>query len=324
MPLQHYIPAAFLANFSQSIRAPRRDSLISVGDKLTGKCFTTSVSKVAAIQDLYTLFSLSPNSSALHVDEIMGDYESDLITAIDDLVNDKLSAYTWARVLVPFIAGFLVRGPDFDIRFADRFKRMEKFNVSEYENLRGKSFSEDINLARIRERLSLLAPIMAARWVLLETSGITPLIINDLGYVGMKGGYIEKGEQDDLGPAFPIGPGHILAIIPQPKRKVAIEKTGRWVPTIERSKLIKDNHIGFNTLAGTYARRFIFGPNEDIVGQNLITNGDLSVNEVLEPHQLGFIYKGSEAIIGVEWNRVLEALANPPKSKGAWVRVDLT
>lgn len=322
MPLQHYIPAAFLANFSQSIQTPRRDSLISVGDKLTGKCFTTSVSKIAAVQDLYTLFSI-PDS--LHVDNWMGDYESHLISALDDLINDKLSAFTWASVLVPFIAGYLVRGPDFDVRFTDRFrKKMKGFSVFEYEDLREKPFSDDVNLARIRERLDLMAPIMAARWILLETNGSAPLIINDLGYVGMKGGYIEKGLQNDIGPAFPIGLGHLLAIIPQPRRKVAVEKTGRWVPIIERNKLIKDNHIGFNTLAGTYARRFIFGPNEDVVKQNLTKDENSLSNAIPEPNQLGFIYRGSQAAIGIEWNNVLATLAKPPKSRGAWVKVDLT
>lgn len=321
MPLQHYIPAAFLASFSASVQSPRRDSLISVGDKLTGKCFTTSVSKVAAVQDLYTLFSI-PDS--LHVDNWMGDYESHLISALDDLINDKLSAFTWASVLVPFIAGYLVRGPDFDSRFADRFrKKMGDFSVSEYETLRGRPFSDDINSARIRERLDLLAPIMAAKWILLETIGSVPLIINDLGYVGMKGGYIEKGIQNDIGPAFPIGLNHMLAIIPQPRRKVAVEKAGKWVPIIERNRLIKDNHIGFNTLAGTYARRFIFGPNEDMVKQNLIKDENSLSNAISEPHQLGFVYRGSEAVVGIEWNRVLDTLEKPPKSRGAWVRVDL-
>ena len=322
MPLQHYIPAAFLANFSASIKSPRRESFISVGDKLTGKCFTTSVSKVAAVQDLYTLFSIH---DSLHVDNWMGDYESHLVSALDDLINDNLSALTWASVLVPFIAGFLVRGPDFDSRFTDRFrKKMGEFFVSEYETLRGKPFSDNINLARIRERIDLLAPIMAAKWILLETNSSAPLIINDLGYIGMKGGYIEKGLLTDIGPVFPIGTSHLLAIIPQPRRKVAVEKSGRWFPIIERNKLIKDNHIGFNTLAGTYARRFIFGPNEDVVNQNLIKDEESLSNAIPEPNQLGFIYRGSQAAIGIEWNNVLDTLAKPPKSRGTWVRVDLT
>lgn len=189
MPLQHYIPAAFLANFSQSIRTPRRNSLISVGDKLTGKCFTTTVSKVAAVQDLYTLFS-DPDSQ--HVDKWMGDYESDLISALNDLLNDNLSAFTWAGVLVPFIAGYLVRGPDFDSRFTKRFERFKDFGFTTYEDLVGPTFSDNTNLARIRERMSLLAPVMAAKWILLETHGSTPLLINDLGYVVMKGGDVGK------------------------------------------------------------------------------------------------------------------------------------
>ncbi len=99
---------------------------------------------------------------------------------------------------------------------------------------------------------------------------------------------------------YPIGLGHLLAIIPQPRRKVAVEKAGRWVPIIERNKLIKDNHIGFNTLGVTYARRFVFRPNEDVVKQNLIKDENSFSNAIPEPNQLGFIYRGSQAAIGIE------------------------
>jgi len=324
MPLQHYIPATFLANFSKSILTPRRDSLISVGDRRTGKCFTAAISKVAAIQDLYTLFSFPPALSALHVDQAMGEYESDLDRAINELIHDKLSAFTWAKVLVPFVAGFLVRGPDFDIRFKNRLERMEGFSVSEFEDLLNRPFSDNINLARVRERTDLLAPIMAAKWMLLETTGNDPLIINDLGYVGMKGGYVEVGVQQDIGPTFPLGLGHMLAVIPQARRKVAVERKGEWVPLIERNKLIRDNHIGFNTLAGRYARRFIFGPDEETVHRYLIAEANPPSEPIPEPSQMGFVHRASESVIGMEWYRVLDTLANPPKSRGAWVRVDLT
>lgn len=86
--------------------------------------------------------------------------------------------------------------------------------------------------------------------------------------------------------------------------------------------MIADNHIEFNALIGTYAYRFIFGPNEDIIRQNLVREKP-SRSHAAEPTQLGFIYRGSEAAIGIEWNNVLDTLAKPPKSRGAWVKVDL-
>ena len=323
MPLQHYIPATFLANFSKSILVLRRDSLISVGDGRTGKCFTTRISKVAAVQDLYTLYSYSSALSELYVDKAMGDYENDLSVAIDELINDRLSAFTWARVLVPFVAGFLVRGPDFDLRFTKRFEGMDGFSVSAYEDLVEKPFSDNVNFARLRERMSLLAPVMAAKWLLLETTGNDPLIINDLGYVGMRGRDMGKRLLSDVGLAFPLGLGYILSVIPQTRRKVAVEKKGVWVPVIERSKLTRDNHIQFNELAGQYASRFIFGPDEDTVRRYLIVSENPPSEPIPEPSEWGFPYIRAEAVIGMEWYRVLDTLAKPPKSRGAWVRVDV-
>jgi hypothetical protein len=323
MPLQHYIPATFLANFSKSILTPRRDSLISVGDKRTGKTFTSAIAKVAAVQNLYTLFSFPPVISALHVDEVMGDYEGDLHTAIEALLNDRLSAFTWAKILVPFIAGFLVRGPDFDDRFSYRFSALKGFSVEEIEEATRRPFSDNVNLARVRERTSLLVPVMAAKWIILETNGNIPLIVNDLGYVGMMGG-IFGGTPTDFGLAFPLGLGHLIAIVPQPKRRIAIEKRGGWLPLIERQKLILDNHRQFNILAGQYARRFIFGSDEDAVREYLIVEEKPPSDQIPEPTQMGFFYRRNESVIGGEYYSYLDKLAQPPKSRGAWVTVDLT
>lgn len=319
MPLQHYIPAAFLANFSSSPSSPRRNSLISIGDKSTENCFTTSVSKVAAVQNLYKLFSLPPN----FIDDAMGDYESDLIFTLNKLVNNELSAYLWAKVLVPFIAGFLVRGPDFNDRFKKRVENLKDFNIDEYEDITKKPFSDDINMGRYLERMKLIPSVMASKWILLETEGRESLIINDIGYIMMKGGYLSNGQYNDIGPAFPINQNHLLAIIPQKKRKVAVEKNGEWIPVIEKRKLILDNHTKFNELSAKYARRFIFGANEDTVSRYLAGAGKPIVESFPEPTHLGFQYSSSKSIIGHEWYKTIELLSKEPKSRGAWFVIDL-
>ena len=56
MPLHHYLPATYLASFSNdTLTLPRRHRKISIGDKNDGRIFSTSVANVAAINNLYTL-----------------------------------------------------------------------------------------------------------------------------------------------------------------------------------------------------------------------------------------------------------------------------
>ena len=55
MPLDHYLPATFLASFSMDIKDPRRDSVIAAIDKSSGKLIEAKASKLARIKNLYSL-----------------------------------------------------------------------------------------------------------------------------------------------------------------------------------------------------------------------------------------------------------------------------
>jgi hypothetical protein len=54
------------------------------------------------------------------VDEIWSRYETDLAAAIDKSIDRSLEANEWARILVAFIVGLLVRHPEFNLRFNNR------------------------------------------------------------------------------------------------------------------------------------------------------------------------------------------------------------
>jgi hypothetical protein len=118
MSRQHYIPATYLASFSSQNTAPRRKRIIAQGDRKTGQVIETSAENVAYVKDLYTL--VGPDADPKMVDEIWSRYETDLAEAIDKLIDRSLEANEWARILVPFIVGLLVRHPEFNLRFTNR------------------------------------------------------------------------------------------------------------------------------------------------------------------------------------------------------------
>src|SRR5215216_2527137 len=138
MTLHHYLPAAFLARFSaDSQTEPARNRLLIVGDKKNQKLFKSPASKVGCIQNLYTLVNNS--SSPDEIDNTWAEYERNLPIAIENLINRNIDTESWIRVLVPFVACMLVRGPDFIEKFDQRFppnrpEMMRKFLSNDNAN----------------------------------------------------------------------------------------------------------------------------------------------------------------------------------------------
>jgi hypothetical protein len=96
------------------------------------------------------------------VDEIWKEYERGLSNAIGELIAGRVDARTWARILIPFVACMLVRGPD----FADRFER--RMAALEIDDIDGVHTADNVNMARLFELQRLLGPVAAAKWVVLE------------------------------------------------------------------------------------------------------------------------------------------------------------
>ena len=94
------------------------------------------------------------------MDSVWGGYESRFAVALDGLISGSLDAAIWLRVLVPFVAGVLVRGPDFNHRFT---RRTQGFQFTPDK--------DNINSVRLLELQRLLAPVLAARWQVFKTNG---------------------------------------------------------------------------------------------------------------------------------------------------------
>jgi hypothetical protein len=313
MPLQHYLPATYLANFSNSVRNPRRDSLIAVGDKRTGRCFTTAVSQVAAIKDFYALFAGAPELLGAAYDDSFAAYEGGLDAAISGLANNTLPAATWANVLVPFVADLMVRPPDFNERFGRRIESLELG-----EDLTTRAISRtNLGGARWFERHWLLAQVAVADWKVLEVVGERLLIINDVGYAPTYSKF-----QREIGIAIPLNTQFILIVNPKLRRRVVVEHRGEWRPTIQRSRLYPNDHLEHNRVMAKYAQRFVFAEDEQTVRTYLFI--EENPPRTPEPTDLGFQGGTLARAHEMDYFRLITALATPPKARGAWVSMDLS
>jgi hypothetical protein len=207
----------------------------------------------------------------------------------------------------------LVRGPDFNDRYQRRVPSDAPSKILEIVN---SPFSDHVNMGRAIENSRLLASIAVAQWRLFEIKGDNVLITNDLGYAGMMGVLVRE-----TGIAIPLGQGHILAIVPKARRIVAVERHGRWTPSIDRHRLPINNHIALNKILAGGAQRFIFGEDESIVGQYLFR--EEIPPRVPEPIEYGFVVGKNALTNNLKWQELVLKLSEPPRSRGATIRMDL-
>ena len=292
MPLDHYLPATFLASFSLDIKKPRRKSFISAIDQLTGKEIFAPASKLARIKNLYGINTNSEQGQRL-VDAVWIDYEAKLASAIDDLIYGSITSEKWLRTLVPFVACLFIRGPDFNIRFDQRIRE-----ISSIEQPKGYT-----NSARIFELQRLLGPVLASDWIVAKAVGEGLLITNDLGYAPFI-----HGPTGQIGVSIPIGHKHILQLIPKRSRRILVLNSGVWIPKIKYASLISKNHIGLNESIAQIAQRYIFGP--DLASLRKYFIPPYQPLSAPEPEYFGFISGPLAVVHEFTWHRLVSFLEN--------------
>ena len=298
---QHYLPASFLGNFSKQEHGSRRKRMIVVGDKRGKRCFRAAAGKVAAEKDFYTV---QGQNDPVFLERIWAGYENRLARAIEELVEESIDALTWAGVLVPFVSSLLVRGPDFGERFEARLKSVlpEGMEVPK----------DNTNLARSLELQRLLAPILAAQWIVAEAQGAGSLITNDMAFAGFR-----APQTGEVGLAVPLSRRHVLQLVPTRKRVVATAKGGRWLPEIEYRRLSPGNHLQFNAVMAIWARRFIFGPDEATVSTYLHKSGTTAA-PVPDPGTLGSPGGRLARVHEFTWHHLISVLTKSPDDANAW------
>lgn len=301
MPLHHYLPAAYLAEFSiDETTFPRRNRILSVGNKENSAIFQAPAKKVAAKNNLYTVSNVGENEDI--IDDIWSDYENKLNRSIDQLINQEINGSNWGRVLIPFVAAMLVRTPDFNRRFVDRLKRLG-INPGEITK-------ENINLARTIDLQRLLGPVSAATWTIQKTKGGDPLITNDLGYSLC----IEKPFKG-IGFAIPLNKTHILTITPEMENKIGYVDGNVWKPNIQYIDLPTDAHERFNHLMGSTAVQFIFGAEDEIIQKYLTRDRHPFLDS---PFEVGLLPGKYARAFEFTWHRLIPALERNPNDGGSW------
>ncbi len=302
MPRHHFLPASYLALFSNDkVTLPSRERRLVVGDRNKGNIFSSAAANIGCINNLYTLQNNENNSQI--VDQIWFEYEKELPTAVEQLIQATISAETWTRILIPFVACLFLRGPDFNNRFSRRLNALglehNDYSVS----------PDNINNARLIELQRLLAPVTAAKWAVLRFKKNNTLITNDLGYA-----VFLNPSTKDFGAVIPLGLNHALTISPQTKRTILRIKNGKWIPQIEYYENI-DDFVGFNTAIASTAQRFIYGADDATVKQYLSAK---TPPPPLEPIQLGFVDGHLARAYEFTWHRLVGVLKLPPTDRKTW------
>lgn len=302
MPYHHYLPATFLAAFAVEGNKPRRERKIFIGDKSNYRCFVSSVGNVAGENNLYLVPS---SNSPTMIENTWSKYETQLPIAIQKLIDGTVNAVQWARIMVPFVASLFVRTRNFDTRFENRLRAIG------FEDTYFERHPDNTNTARLMELQRLLAPVLAAKWIVLRKVGKTPLITNDVGYAPFRHMSIT-----DAGFAIPLDKDHILVVIPKRERDIIEVREGDWFPLIEYAELSSNNHFGLNKALVSNAQRFVFGSDEALIRRLLQEESRLS--SVVEPAELGFIAGTLAMVHEFTWHRLVSTLSKNPGDESAW------
>lgn len=238
MPQSHYLPAAYLGGLSTE-RGPRRDRRVWVLRRGASGPTLSRASKILRVRDLY---SAEP-SPGIDLERHWQGYEDVLPAAIASLTSGgPLDALTWLHVLVPWVTGTLLRGPEFERRFRGRLVGLEEW-VEPWT----------INGGRLIEFQRLLAPVLTAHWVVLHSPDVE-LITSDIGWV-----HASVAASDSIGVGVVLGPRHILMLAPEKSRPVALWHEDRWLALFERGTVGAEEATALNRLQAGRAERLIVG-----------------------------------------------------------------
>lgn len=293
---QHFIPAAFLGRFSAETTFPVRTRRIYQLRRGWRDARTARGQDIGHGPNFYEIDH--GNGATFDVDWVWTRYESRLVPALDQMQRwETPSLDTWLRVLVPFVAGLLVRGPSFGRRFRSRVGPLD-----EYPDL-AVSVENSTNMARLFEMERLLAPLVCSRWVVMHLADLKGAVTSELGYAGTF-----NPEKQEVGLAVPLDPMTVLAIYPQPSGPVA-HWTGEWEPVIEHAYLSPPADVGqLRETMAAYADEFLVGRSADAL-EGL---GPALASHVHHEGEMEGIFFTSRAH-RFEWHRLLGAVRFAPE-----------
>ncbi len=167
--------------------------------------------------------------------------------------------------------------------------------------------------ARVLEMQRLLAPILAAHWIVCSVKGEGDLITNDAGFVGFQASQIGA-----YGIAIPLGRHHVLQLFPSMDRKIAVACEGKWQPVITYRDLRTGNHIELNETMTKGAARYVYGPTKAAVGSFLSAHKSTE-GKSPEPGMMGFIGGEMARRNEFSWHWLVSILSKSVNDRDVWL-----
>lgn len=261
---QHYIPAAYLSRFSYDKFPQRRTRRVFALQRGKARPVYAKAENFGIAKNIYTLdnpsiLSRGAEEDPYAIERLWQGIEKGLGGALGELsdpTRKTISAHTWARCLVPFIASLLVRGPSFNNEYESRpsLQMIETSLLSDGQ--KGIITPDNTNMSRLLELQRLLAPVAASRLIVLHSAGDDPIITNDLGYA-----YFYCPLTREPGYVIPLDPSTALGVIPG-ETNIACEGRwpGSWETEVHHHQLQPNVQGGLNKALAQAAQNFIFGP----------------------------------------------------------------
>lgn len=310
----HYIPAGFLGRFSPAVEGRHREREVWVLGAGEQRARLSTADQVGCEDNLYQLYGQQafPRHGLSVVDDVWARYEQRLNPALNELSKKgrketerrTIGAKIWLRVLVPYVTGLFVRGKEFGARYDERVKWLyasETFSDPEKR-------SDNTNVSRLFEFQRLLAPVMAARWVVMHLRSEEPVITNELGFTFFR----PPDGSAELAIAIPLGTSTILGLVPTwptHARPILEDRgTGQWRAGIEHYTLNAGDQLNFNTAVANVAQEFLVGPTaESVETHQQALDGDCP----LKPDDLGAIWPNPRVARAheFEWHRAVTAVS---------------
>lgn len=272
MARQHYLPAAYVGGFSPSSKSKRRDRPVWCLRRGQELAWQDRPRNLLFGDDLYVTIPgvyWAPEGTTDQqqrdvVDWVWGGYESHLPAAIARLAarDAPLPANMWIRTLVPFVTGLFVRHPNYFEQYGpNRWPRWQ----DEAELSTATEPWPGANSSRLMELQRLLAPICAARWMVIHAEPSTRYITNDLALAPC----IDSTSDLPYGWTIPLTPTATLSIIPTMRGPVIrANEGGGFDAVIEHHDSARGGTVDTNRALAWVAHDLIVGAGREDVEQH--------------------------------------------------------